>query len=181
MPTLSDDHHGTDDDDVERQFAEIAGSLSDIDHMVTCKDPPAPPPALASPPSLPAPPPSSRPTTTPHRPGRVIGRTPGPRDWALTPEAEALDDADSHFTPPDPGAVVTGQDRLLHLAWAAVIGIPVLAIVTLVLISTIPALHPPVFLGPLGTIFFLAAVATLIWRMPDGKRDDDDNTDGAVT
>ena len=115
------------------------------------------------------------PTTT----GHVVARTPGPRDWPVTPEVEALEEEESHFAPPDPGSVLTSRDPLATLAWAGAVGVPLLGVVALILRAFLPALHVPSWTGWLAGALFAASVAVLIWRMP-ARRDPTDRDDGAV-
>ncbi|GAA1739647.1 hypothetical protein GCM10009809_38840 [Isoptericola hypogeus] len=107
-----------------------------------------------------------------------LSRAAGPRDWPLTPEVEALEDAESHFTPPEPDPVLS-RDPLLTMAWAAVAGVPILTVVLVVVRALLPSLHLPGWLGPAGGVLFLAAVAVLLWRMPH-RRDPEDDDTGAV-
>ncbi|OLT49519.1 hypothetical protein [Cellulosimicrobium sp. CUA-896] len=100
-------------------------------------------------------------------------RPTGPRDWPATPEVEALEEAESHFVPPDP-PLVLGRDPLLTMAWALVVGVPVLLLVLLVLARPFP-----VVVAQVGGAAFLAGLAVLLWRMPH-RRDDDHAGPGAV-
>ncbi|MCK9793336.1 hypothetical protein M1843_06210 [Isoptericola sp. 4D.3] len=107
---------------------------------------------------------------------RAVGT--GPRDWPVTPEVEALDETESHFTPPDPEPVLS-RDPLLTLAWTLVVGVPVLVVVGVVLRAAVPALRLPGWSGPVAGALFLAALGVLLWRMPH-HRDPDDHGTGAV-
>lgn len=109
-------------------------------------------------------------------PGRVV--SPGPRDWPVTPEIEDLEETESHFTPPEPEPVLS-RDPLLTLAWAAVVGVPVLVVLGVVLRAAVPALRIPGWSGPVAGVLFLVALGVLIWRMPH-SRDPDDHGTGAV-
>lgn len=100
-------------------------------------------------------------------------RTSGPRDWPTTPEVEDLEEAESHFVPPDP-PLVLGRDPLLTMAWALVVGVPILLLVVLVVVRPYP-----VIVAQVGGGAFLAGLAILLWRMPH-RRDDDDEGPGAV-
>ncbi|MFB8229723.1 hypothetical protein [Cellulosimicrobium sp. NPDC055967] len=100
-------------------------------------------------------------------------RTSGPRDWPTTPEVEDLEEAESHFVPPDP-PLVLGRDPLLTMAWALVVGVPVLLLVVLVVVRPYP-----VIVAQVGGGAFLAGLAILLWRMPH-RREDDDEGPGAV-
>lgn len=111
-------------------------------------------------------------------PGATRGAPAGPRDWPLTPEAEALEEADSHFTPPEPPPLLS-RDPLLTMAWSFVVGIPVLAVVGMVLSAAIPVLDIPPLVGQIGLGLFVAGLGVLIWRMPH-QRDPDDDGPGAV-
>lgn len=93
-----------------------------------------------------------------------------PRAWAPDPDVE---EAESHFEPPDPGPVL-GGDPLLTMAWGAVIGVPVLLMVAVVAWRDIPM----VVLQAAG-VGFLAGLGVLLWRMPH-RRDEEDDDPGAV-
>ncbi|WP_454043621.1 hypothetical protein [Cellulosimicrobium sp. Marseille-Q8652] len=97
---------------------------------------------------------------------------PGPRDWPATPDVEALEEAESHFVPPDP-PLVLGRDPLLTMAWSLVVGVPVVLLVLLVVARPFP-----VVVAQVGGVAFLAGLAVLLWRMP--HRRDDDRGPGAV-
>lgn len=149
----SDDAGPMRDAEVESRWADIVAQLGDID------DPP-------------------RAAGAPAPEGHVVARTPGLRDWPTTPDAEALEEAESHFIPPDPGPVVSGRDPLSTMAWACAVGIPLLAVVALIVRSFATGLHVPGWAGPVAVVAFLASVAVLVWRMPQRRDPDDD--DGAV-
>ena len=83
----------------------------------------------------------------------------------------AEDEDDEHFQPPDPGPVL-GGDPVLTLAWAAVIGVPVLLLLAVVAWRNMPA----EVLQAAGAAF-LIGVGLLLWRMP---RDRDGTGPGAV-
>ncbi|WP_069386827.1 hypothetical protein [Cellulosimicrobium cellulans] len=100
-------------------------------------------------------------------------RSPGPRDWPATPEVEALEEAESHFVPPDP-PLVLGRDPLLTMAWSLVAGVPIVLLVLLVVARPFP-----VVVAQVGGAAFLAGLAVLLWRMPH-RRDEDDAGPGAV-
>jgi hypothetical protein len=102
----------------------------------------------------------------------------GPRDWPLSPEAEALEEADSHFTPPEPPPLLS-RDPLLTMAWSFVVGVPVLSVIGLVVSAAVPALAIPPLVGQIGLGLFVAGLGVLIWRMPH-QRDPDDDGPGAV-
>ncbi|MFF2267229.1 hypothetical protein ACFVTZ_03120 [Cellulosimicrobium cellulans] len=157
--------------DVDAQWAGIVAELSDLSELDrdAARDPEAAPDDAEGP--SPAP-----------RDGRdVLGsvpvapwvRTSGPRDWPTTPEVEDLEEAESHFVPPDP-PLVLGRDPLLTMAWALVVGVPILLLVVLVVVRPYP-----VIVAQVGGGAFLAGLAILLWRMPH-RRDDDDEGPGAV-
>ena len=101
----------------------------------------------------------------------------GPRDWPLTPEIEALEEAESHFTPPEPPPLMS-RDPLLTMAWSFVVGIPILALVGMI-VSAASAVSIPPLAGQIGLGLFVAGLGVLIWRMPH-QRDPDDDGPGAV-
>lgn len=112
-------------------------------------------------------------------PGRTRPDQPsGPRDWPLSPEVEALEEADSHFTPPEPPALLS-RDPLLTMAWSFVVGIPVLAVIGMIVSAAVPAVSIPPLAGQIGLGLFVAGLGVLIWRMPH-QRDPDDDGPGAV-
>ncbi|MCL1869545.1 MAG: hypothetical protein FWF90_03920 [Promicromonosporaceae bacterium] len=158
----ADGNGGIEDAEVEARWADIVAQLGDIDKEADDD-------AGEVAPETPAPPVT----------GHVVARPTGPRDWPATPDVEALEDAQSHFTPPDPGPVITGRDPLVTLAWAVAAGVPLLAVVALIVRSFVSGLFVPGWVGPLAVLAFLAAVAVLVWRMPS-HRDPDDHDDGAV-
>lgn len=109
-----------------------------------------------------------------------VGRRPaGPRDWPVTPEVEALEEADSHFTPPEPEPLLNDKDPLLTMAWIAVAGIPVLALITVIAVAAIPAFSIPALVGQVALGLFVAGLGVLLWRMPH-RRDPEDDDPGAV-
>ena len=102
----------------------------------------------------------------------------GPRDWPLSPEAEALDEEESHFTPPEPPPLLS-RDPLLTMAWSFVVGVPVLAVIGMVVSAAMPSIAIPPLAGQIGLGLFVAGLGVLIWRMPH-QRDPDDDGPGAV-
>lgn len=102
----------------------------------------------------------------------------GPRDWPLSPEAEALEEEESHFTPPEPPPLLS-RDPLLTMAWSFVVGVPVLAVIGIIVSAAVPSLAIPPLVGQIGLGLFVAGLGVLIWRMPH-QRDPDDDGPGAV-
>ena len=97
------------------------------------------------------------------------------RDWDGTSQYDAAEDVvdeAEHFVPDDPGPLL-GGDPLLTLAWGAVAGVPLLMLVVVVVWQDAPAL-----LVRVAAVVFVAAVAVLVWRMPQRREPSDD--DGAV-
>ena len=94
-----------------------------------------------------------------------------PRSWTVDP---AVEEAEDHFEPPDPGPVLDG-DPLLTMAWTAVAGVPLLLMVVAVVWREVPT----IVLQTAGVVF-LAGLGLLLWRMPHGHADDDDRGPGAV-
>ena len=154
------------DAEVEARWADIVAQLAELDDDAQTGDAPTTP--TAADPSAPQ-----------SSPGHVVARTEGPRDWPATPDVEALEEAEYHFTPPDPGPVLTSRDPLATLAWAGAVGIPLLAVAALIVRSFLTTLLIPSWIGPTAVLLFLAAVAVLVWRMPQ-RRDPSDHDDGAV-
>ncbi len=97
-----------------------------------------------------------------------LAETVDPRSWRPDP---AVEEAEDHFVPPDPGPVL-GGDPLLTMAWAVAVGVPVLLIVVGVVWRDIPMS----WLAAAGAVF-LVGVGLLLWRMPHGG-DDDPGDDG---
>jgi hypothetical protein len=152
------------DADVEARWAEIIDRLGEVDapdDVPRAHDEGAAGPRLVVPVT---PEPEERPA--------------GPRDWPTTPEIEALEEDESHFTPPEPEPVLS-HDPLLTLAWALAVGVPVLTVLGVIVRSLVPTLAIPSWLGPLAGALFMAGVAVLVWRMPH-RRDPEDTDPGAV-
>ena len=106
--------------------------------------------------------------TGPDAPGPVPTGPVGPRDWD-----EDEDGPEAHFVPADPGPVV-GGDPLLTLAWVAVLGPLLLALVVAVAWRS-----APVVLLQAAGIVLAAGLGVLVWRMPAHRRIDDGPSDGA--
>ena len=145
--------------DVDATFAAMVSQLGDLRGA-----PGGPPPDPVIP-------------TTPPARHAVTGRAVGPRDWPTTPEVEALEEAESHFTPPDPALWSGRRDPLATGALIGAIGIPLLGLVCLVLRSVLTAWPVPFVVGPILAVVWLGCIGVLVWRMPH-RRDHDD--DGAV-
>lgn len=92
-----------------------------------------------------------------------------PRAWEPDP---AVEEAENHFVPPDPGPVL-GGDPLLTMAWVAVVGVPLLLMVAVVAWRGVPTIVLQV-----AGVAFLAGVGLLVWRMPRDR--DHDAGPGAV-
>ncbi|NCT90024.1 hypothetical protein GXB85_03510 [Cellulomonas sp. APG4] len=181
-----------DPDDVDRRWAEIVAQLGDLGAADDLPQDPAPPRR----PRLPG---AARPERDGGRratgdagppraagqghDGRTTGGTRpdgdeqglpgpavGPRAWSPDP---AVEEAEDHFVPPDPGPVL-GGDPLLTLAWVAVVAVPALLLVTVLAWRDVPAL-----VLQLAGAAFVLALGLLVWRMP-ARRDDDDHGPGAV-
>ncbi|WP_225754600.1 hypothetical protein [Actinotalea sp. Marseille-Q4924] len=186
-----DEEQGTARDaDVDREWLEIVARLrSDAD------TPPSAPRAAA--PDRAAGPEDEGPATSgPGSPGQVSPRPPAaggsatppppaaggsavrppgaasptdPRAWSLDPEVE---ERETHFQPPDPGPVL-GGDPLLTMAWGAVVGAPLLFLLSVTFWRSAPTV-----LLQVAAVLFVAGLGVLLWRMPH-RRDDDDGP-GAV-
>lgn len=113
----------------------------------------------------------------PALPTRIV-RPGGPRDWPSSEEVEALEEAESHFTPPEPPPLLS-RDPLLTMAWGFVVGIPVIALLTVIVSAAFPSVRVPSLAAQIAVGLFLAGLATLVWRMPH-HRDPDDDGPGAV-
>ncbi|MCB7137255.1 hypothetical protein [Cellulosimicrobium marinum] len=165
-PAEGRDEDAREDLDVEARWAGIVAELGDLDATAPGRDGPGPGDDAAS---------------GAAGPRDLLGsvpvapwvRAPGPRDWPTTPEVEAIEEAESHFVPPDP-PLVLGRDPLLTMAWSAVVGVPVVLLVLLVVARPFPVVAAQVGAGA-----FLAALAVLLWRMPH-RRDEEDQDPGAV-
>ncbi|MFI2102132.1 hypothetical protein ACH436_02480 [Isoptericola sp. NPDC019693] len=168
-PDLPDDD--LPDDAVEARWADIVAQLGPLDEHADADR--ADEPTAGGPGDAGSQPRHEGPAVPP---GRVV--SPGPRDWPVTPEIEDLEETESHFTPPEPEPVLS-RDPLLTLAWAAVVGVPVLVVLGVVLRAAVPALRIPGWSGPVAGVLFLVALGILIWRMPH-RRDPDDHSTGAV-
>ena len=90
------------------------------------------------------------------------------------PEPEPEVDVEDHFVP-EPPPPLPETDRVTRLAWAGLVGGPVLILLAAVLGLSIDGW---VLVASLGA--FLGGFATLIVRMGDRRSDDDGWDDGAV-
>ena len=99
--------------------------------------------------------------------------TSDPRSWRRSPEAEALEDADGEFEPPDPGFSLS-TDRMRNLGWFAVVAAPAAAVLVKMFWTVAPS---EVYLALSAA--FLAGLGVLVWRLPS-TRDDDPGSGGAV-
>ncbi|MER6674201.1 hypothetical protein [Streptomyces sp. NPDC000983] len=100
----------------------------------------------------------------------------GPRDYtAPEPSEEDLDEDDEgHFVPPEPEPL-PAADTTAKFAWLAVLGGPVL-----LLLSVLLSWDMTWWLTTLGIGGFLGGFATLVMRMRPHDEDDDDPGRGAV-
>lgn len=179
----------SDEHDVDAQWQEIVTRLGDLSDPGPLPDePPATGPAVPDEPrhlpprrrrtDLPGARTVRPASPEPERPaggdeGEETGPAPAPasdpRAWAPDP---AVEEAEDHFVPPEPGPVF-GGDPLLTMAWVVVLAAPTLAVIALVAWRDIPT-----WLLQVAGVAFVAAVGVLVWRMPH-RRDNDDGP-GAV-
>ncbi|MBQ0985077.1 hypothetical protein KBZ10_11215 [Streptomyces sp. F63] len=102
----------------------------------------------------------------------------GPRDWSPREPAEHEEGSagadEEHFVPPEPPPLPEA-DTPTKFAWLAVLGGPLLLIVTVLF-------QQPVtwWIAVLGVGGFLGGFATLVARMRDDDEEDDDPGRGAV-
>ncbi|MFF3766842.1 hypothetical protein ACFYYR_22520 [Streptomyces sp. NPDC001922] len=97
----------------------------------------------------------------------------GPRDWA-TPEPAEGDADEGHFVPPEPPPLPSA-DTTAKFAWLAVLGGPLLLLLTVLLQWEMTWL-----IATLGIGGFLGGFGTLVARMRDDDEEDDDPGRGAV-
>ncbi|MBO1750581.1 hypothetical protein J4G33_02055 [Actinotalea sp. BY-33] len=165
--------------DVQTRWEEIVAQLGDLDLDVDATEDPTRPAEATAPGDDPEPPRGRR-AEPPARAGD--GDTPpaerdapvpaptGPRAWSLDP---AVEEAEEHFTPPEPGPVL-GGDPLLTMAWVAAVGVPALVLLGIVLWRDMPTV-----LLQVAAAVFAVGLGILVWRMPH-ERGDDDRGNGAV-
>ncbi|WP_125777341.1 hypothetical protein [Antribacter gilvus] len=165
------------DHDVEARWADIVATLGDISQPGD-DDGERPAPSGTEPGSTSASAPGDVAATDDASapPARIV-RPAGPRDWPASDEVEALEEVESHFTPPEPPPLLS-KDPLLTMAWGFVVGIPVLSLATVLVVSAFPSVHIPPLAGQIGIGLFVAGLGVLFWRMPH-HRDGDDGP-GAV-
>jgi hypothetical protein len=106
----------------------------------------------------------------------VLSAGAGPRDWSPTEPSEGdFDETDEgHFVPPEPPPLPQG-DTTAKFAWLAVLGGPLLLLLTVLLQWDMTW-----WIATLGIGGFLGGFATLVARMNDGDDEDDDPGRGAV-
>lgn len=91
------------------------------------------------------------------------------------PRAYVVDDPDEHFVPPPPPPLPE-TDVVTRMAWAGLVGGP-----ALVLLIAVLGLQIEPWVVLIALLAFCGGVATLVARMGDHRRhDDDDWNDGAV-
>lgn len=88
------------------------------------------------------------------------------------PLADHPDDS-ADFVPPEPPPLPRPRDRLARASWFAVIGGPLLLILTVVF-------NLPGILKTVGLLLFFGGFGTLVYRMEDRRRHEDGWDDGAV-
>jgi hypothetical protein len=93
-----------------------------------------------------------------------------PADAPAPEPVEHLDEVDEGYQPPAPPPIPRPADAVGRFSWAAVIGGPLL-----VLLTTLLDLDR--WLANLGVVLTVGGFVALVWRMND-QRDEDD--DGAV-
>ncbi|MEV1021424.1 hypothetical protein [Streptomyces sp. NPDC050264] len=105
-----------------------------------------------------------------------VAAAPGPRDHTVPEPAESDFDEDDegHFVPPEPPPLPE-TDVTARFAWLAVIGGPVLLLVSVLLGWSMTWWLTTVCVGG-----FLGGFATLVARMQSGEDEDDDPGRGAV-
>ncbi|MBL0886578.1 hypothetical protein [Myceligenerans indicum] len=177
------------DETVDARFADLVASLGDLGTSATgpatrtslpdASDPRITPKGAGDPHEAGDDPGPTAPAGDAGSPTAPPARASGPRDWPVTPEVEALEEAESHFTPPEPEPLLSDKDPLLTMAWIAVAGIPVLALLSVIAVAAIPALHIPALVGQVALGLFVAGLGVLLWRMPH-HRDPEDDDPGAV-
>jgi hypothetical protein len=107
-------------------------------------------------------------------------RVEGPRDWFTSEEVEALEDAETRFTPPDPGRVTANADPLRTIAWVLIVGVPVIALIGMLAFSGSGRQFPEWIIW-IGQGLFIGGVFLALWRMPKKiEHDPFDDDDGAV-
>ena len=114
-------------------------------------------------------------TFQPRPAGDPRQRAAGPRDWPASEAVEALEEAETHFTPPDPGLDLSG-DPLRIIGWLLVV-LGVAGILAGVILMTVL----PRYVAPVGGGAVLLGAIILLWRMPRDRSDHDlHGSDGAV-
>ncbi|MET9499579.1 hypothetical protein [Streptomyces sp. NPDC006552] len=105
-----------------------------------------------------------------------VGGAPGPRDHSVAEPSDADLDADDegHFVPPEPPPLPE-SDVTARFAWLAVIGGPVLLLVSVLLGWSMTWWLATVCIGG-----FLGGFATLVGRMKSDDDEDEDPGRGAV-
>jgi hypothetical protein len=99
----------------------------------------------------------------------------GPRDYqAPEPSEDDFDADDGHFVPPEPPPLPTA-DTTAKFAWLAVVGGPILLLLTILL-----GWDMTWWIATVGIGGFLGGFATLVARMKPDDEDEDDPGRGAV-
>ncbi|WP_411120900.1 hypothetical protein [Streptomyces sp. x-19] len=115
---------------------------------------------------------------SPARPGSFVVFAPGvgPRNWTpAEPSDDDFDETDEgHFTPPEPPPLPSA-DTTAKFAWIAVLGGPLLLLVTVIL-------QQPVtwWITVLGIGGFVGGLGTLFARMGNDREDDEEPPGGGA-
>ena len=96
---------------------------------------------------------------------------PLPQPAPITPEAVAPDEPEERFVPPPPPPLPRPDNKRL-VAWAGVLGVPLL-----LLVLVLASFRPPTLMSYALVAWFVGGFTYLVLQMPRGPRDPED--DGA--
>jgi hypothetical protein len=97
----------------------------------------------------------------------------GPSRGVLDEPDDAFHDEEGNYVPPAPPPIPRPKDSISRFAWAAVIGGPLLAMISI-------ALGLDGIFSSAGLLMFFGGFGTLVARRPDHKPHEDDLGNGAV-
>ena len=96
---------------------------------------------------------------------------PLPQPTPITPEAVSPDEPEERFVPPPPPPLPRPENKRL-VAWAGVLGVPLL-----LLVLVLASFRPPTLMSYALVAWFVGGFTYLVLQMPRGPRDPED--DGA--